>query len=245
MSFEALTTLPGIGEYTAAAIASIAFKIPVAVVDGNVFRVLARIFGIDLPINSPQGRKKFTELANELIGSTGQPDQHNQAVMEFGALFCTPQNPDCDNCIFQKTCFARQHQLQSVLPVKQKAKASRKRYFYYIVKEHRKQLAMRKRDQKDIWFGLYDFEVIERSRKTSTEKILEEEPLKKLVSKAENIIISKDYKHVLTHQTIFSRFIIVQSATNHKTDDFYSLKQIMKLPKPVLISKFLADHYVS
>jgi A/G-specific adenine glycosylase len=243
-SFEGLRTLPGVGAYTAAAVASIAYGAPVAVVDGNVFRVLSRIFGIHTPINSPQGKKEFTDLANDLV-DTGQPDLHNQAVMEFGALFCTPQNPACDNCMFQKSCFAFQNKLQAFLPVKRKAKASRTRYFYYIVREYRKQLAMRKRDEKDIWFGLYDFELIERKRKMSAEKILKEASLKKIVTGADSIVISKDYKHVLTHQTIFSRFIIVRSATNIKTHDFYSLKQIMKLPKPVLISKFLADHYVS
>ena len=245
--YNLLLTLPGIGEYTAAAIASIAFREPVAVVDGNVFRVLSRVFGIDTPINSPEGKKIFASLAAELVDKT-RPDLYNQAVMEFGALFCTPANPQCDTCIFQKNCFAFDRKMQSQLPVKLKAKKSRKRYFYYVVMEHEKSLLMKKRDQKDIWLGLFDFHLIEKKRPVKTEKILEEVPLKSIIKKAGSVRISKNYKHILTHQTIFSRFIIIKNgkrptslAQNHA---FYSMKQIAKLPKPVLVSRFLSDHYV-
>ncbi|MBT1701093.1 A/G-specific adenine glycosylase [Fulvivirgaceae bacterium PWU4] len=246
-TYETLLSLPGIGEYTAAAIASIAFKQAVAVVDGNVFRVLSRIFGIDTPINSPEGKKQFTALANELV-PTAQPDAHNQAVMEFGALFCTPQNPQCDTCIFQKNCFAFSRKMQQALPVKLKLKASRKRYFYYIVLEHRNSLLMRKREQKDIWLGLFDFHLVEKNRPVKPEKILEEEAVKKMVGNDASITISKNYKHILTHQTIFSRFIIVKSDKKikhvHQNHSFYSLPQIAALPKPVLVSRFLQEHYV-
>lgn len=245
--YNLLLTLPGIGEYTAAAIASIAFRTPVAVVDGNVFRVLSRIFGIDSPINSPEGKKLFATLAAGLVDKT-RPDLYNQAVMEFGALFCIPANPRCDTCIFHKNCYAFDRKMQSQLPVKLKAKKARKRYFYYVVMEHEKSLLMKKRDQKDIWLGLFDFHLIEKKRPVKTEKILEEAPVKSIIKKAASVSISKNYKHILTHQTIFSRFIIIKNgkkpnslAQNHA---FYSLKQIAKLPKPVLVSRFLSDHYV-
>ncbi|HYG19647.1 MAG TPA: A/G-specific adenine glycosylase, partial [Ohtaekwangia sp.] len=132
-SFAELKTLPGIGDYTAAAIASISFGEQVAVVDGNVFRVLARIFGIDKPINSPEGKNHFSTLANALISKHPQPDIYNQAVMEFGALHCVPKNPLCDSCPFKGICVAAMQELQHALPVKLKAKPVRKRYFNYFV----------------------------------------------------------------------------------------------------------------
>src|SRR5688500_8386899 len=120
-TFDELEKLPGIGHYTAAAIASFSFGQPVAVLDGNVFRILSRIFGIDTPINSPDGKRQFTELANELL-SKKDPALHNQAVMEFGALFCTPKHPQCQICPFNTTCIAYTHDLLHVLPVKTPAK---------------------------------------------------------------------------------------------------------------------------
>jgi A/G-specific adenine glycosylase len=246
-TYEALLALPGIGDYTAAAIASIAFRQPVAVVDGNVFRVLSRLFGIDTAINSPEGKKNFAALANELIPAA-HPDIHNQAVMEFGALFCTPKNPQCETCVFNKSCFAFNQKMQDQLPVKLKQKASRKRYFYYVVVEHKNALLMRKREQKDIWMGLFDFHLIEKKRPVKAEKILLEDSVKKMVKKEARITISKNYKHVLTHQTIFSRFIIVKSEKKinpvQENHAFYSLEQIAGLPKPVLVSRFLSEHYI-
>src|SRR5688500_5070797 len=172
-TFENLLKLPGIGEYTAAAIASFSFKEPVAVVDGNVFRVLSRVFGIENEINSVEGKKIFTDLANSLINKKS-PDFHNQAIMEFGALHCIPKSPLCLTCPFQSACVAAQRNLQSLLPRKAKSKPSRKRYFYYFVVQKGKSLLMKKRDQKDIWHGLYDFHLLERNRPIKIEKLLEE-----------------------------------------------------------------------
>lgn len=246
-TFRELLSLPGIGEYTAAAIASIAFNEKVAVVDGNVFRVLSRLFGIDKPINSPEGKDVFAKLANDLIPEKN-PGTHNQAIMEFGALFCTPKNPQCAACVFQKNCIAYNRQIQHLLPVKLKGKESKRRYFYYVVVEHKDHLLMKKREEKDIWTGLYDFHLIEKKRPVKFEKLLEEEPLRQIAKNAEEIKTTKNYKHVLTHQTIFSRFIIVKSSKRSvqpdKNHSFYSLHQISALPKPVLVSRFLNEHYV-
>jgi A/G-specific adenine glycosylase len=241
-SYHELLSLPGIGEYTAAAISSFSNKEKNAVVDGNVFRVLSRIFGIDTPINSPEGKTIFTRLANELI-SSGQPDIHNQAVMEFGALCCTPKNPQCDQCPFKRNCFAYAHEMQLLLPIKIKSKPSRKRYFNYIVYQYKGQLRMRKRKEKDIWTGLFDFQLVEKNRPVNAVKLLTEQQEKFV----EAPIISKTYKHVLSHQTIFTKFIILKKSTKTtglKEGKYYSLKQVKQLPKPVLISRFLADHYV-
>jgi A/G-specific adenine glycosylase len=242
-NFDGLRKLPGVGDYTAAAIASIAHRQPVAVVDGNVYRVLARSFGIATPIDSTGGKKEFFELANRVLDKT-QPDIHNQAMMEFGALHCTPKAPGCSTCVLQTSCEAYRGNLQEALPVKSNAKKSRKRYFYYLVFQQGKSLALKKRDQKDIWHGLYDFALIEKDRPAKIDT-LTNEPLAKLLLKKKKMVFSEDYKHILTHQTIHAQFIVVTVNTGFKPPEnfsFYSPDQIADLPKPVLISRFLSDH---
>lgn len=244
-SFEALKKLPGIGDYTAAAIASICFREPVAVVDGNVFRVLSRIFGIGLPINSPEGKKHFSSQAATLV-TKENPDIYNQAVMEFGALHCTPQKPQCGECPFESTCFAAQKDLQLKLPVKLKGKAVRKRYFNYFVIKKGNSLLMKKRAQKDIWHGLYDFYLVETNRAVKTSKLLSEDPvLKKLRMKA-GTAAQRKYKHILSHQVIISSFTVIENGTHpagtEKELKFFTPAKIAGLPKPVLISRFLKDH---
>ena len=239
-----LEALPGIGSYTAAAIASFAFNEHVAVVDGNVFRMLSRIFGIDAPINSAEGRKVFAELANQLL-SKKQPALHNQAVMEFGAICCTPQSPKCPECPFKNTCVAFNHDLIQVLPVKIPKKTSKKRYFFYIVVNRNKSLLMKKRDAKDIWHGLFDFVLIEKDKPVNPEYLINEQQHQKWFHKVKGIKVSKKYKHILTHQTIHCRFIQLQVEPSFPVAEeglsFYSLSEIAKLPKPALISRFLDE----
>jgi len=247
-TFEELKTLPGIGDYTAAAIASIAFAEPVAVVDGNVFRVLARIFGIDQPINTPDGKKQFVQLANKLI-SKKHPDAHNQAVMEFGALHCTPQNPTCDMCMFKAECFAFKRNLQNSLPVKLRMKPSRKRYFYYFAIQRGKSFLMKKRDQKDIWHGLYDFYLVEKKRPVKVQTLMNEDALIRKTTRISEIVkISNSYKHVLSHQTIHATFVWMKADNAFRVRDgaveFYSTKRINELPKSVLINRFLNDELI-
>jgi A/G-specific adenine glycosylase len=249
-TFSQLKELPGIGEYTAAAIASIAFQQPVAVVDGNVFRVLSRLYGVDTPINTPSGKKQFSALANELIQANKRPDLYNQAVMEFGATFCTPKNPSCEICPFSSNCIAFKNSLQNVLPVKVKRKESRKRYFHYVVFKKGKSLLMKKRNEKDIWNGLYDFPLIENEKPMKFEKLLGSTKwLKGKIKKPSSVIVSGPYKHILTHQTIFCRFVIIDDTGSASISDrnlkFYSYSKITQLPKPVLISRFLNDHAFS
>jgi A/G-specific adenine glycosylase len=244
-SFEELKKLPGIGDYTAAAIASISFREPVAVVDGNVFRVLARVFGIDKDIASTEGKKYFFKIANELI-PTDTPDIFNQAVMEFGALHCTPQNPKCETCPFEKSCFANTKEMQKLLPVKTPKQKVRKRYFNYLVIEHDGKLLMRKRIAGDIWNGLYDFHLVETKKSITSSKILNQDSvLEKLVIKDVSIL----YKHILSHQHLITRFIMcavetqkpLQSLLKEGSLKFYSKSQVEKLPKPILVNRFLKD----
>jgi A/G-specific adenine glycosylase len=245
-SFKALIKLPGVGEYTAAAIASFSFKEPVAVVDGNVFRVLSRVFGIEKEINSVEGKKVFTTLANKLI-SKNFPDFHNQALMEFGALHCLPKNPSCENCDFHSKCFAAQNNLQAVLPRKSKSKEARTRYFYYIVLQKGNSLLMRKREDKDIWHGLYDFILIERKKPLKTDRLLSDaaQALGQPVA-VEGVEISDPYKHVLTHQIIHAKFVLIRAGKFSPARDrnlkFYTFDKINDLPKPMLITRFLSDY---
>ena len=244
-TFEELKKLPGIGTYTAAAIASLAFREPVAVVDGNVYRVLARVFGIDLDIMSNQGKAYFFEKANELIDKQ-QPDLFNQALMEFGALHCIPKNPKCDSCIFIKTCIAYQKDQQRLLPVKAKKQKIKKRYFTYIIIEHRGRLLMHKREQGDIWNGLYDFFLIEKSRLLNPEKLLLEHSELKAVDPTE---VSTVFKHVLSHQHLMTRFVWIKFSNDELLKKFmeknelafYSKKQVANLPKPTLVTRFLHE----
>jgi len=245
-TFEKLLKLPGIGDYTAAAIASFSFKEPVAVVDGNVFRVLSRVFGIKTAINGLEGKKVFASLAAGLLNKE-MPDLHNQALMEFGALNCIPKNPLCSRCHLKPYCYAAQEGLQSTLPRRLKSKPARRRYLYYVVVQHRNSLLMRKRSNKDIWQGLYDFHSIERLKPISKDSLLTElrETFGNSVS-LDNVSISSDYKHILTHQVILARFVLMTKGKldypKDKNLKFYTFEKINDLPKSVLITRFLSDH---
>lgn len=241
-----LKKLAGIGDYTAAAIASFCYREHVAVLDGNVFRVLSRVFGIDDEIKSSKGQKTFKKMAATVL-SRKYPDRHNQAVMEFGALHCTPKSPGCLDCIFSADCFANLHDLQASLPVVEKLKTAKKRYFYYFVIQKGKSLAMKKRALKDIWHGLYDFLLIEKPRPTLVKTLVAEVRAQVgLEFYEENMTISSAYKHVLSHQHIYATFIVVHPIGSkwllNEPIKFYSSRKISSLPKPVLISKFLKDH---
>jgi A/G-specific adenine glycosylase len=248
-NFIDLQKLPGIGTYTAAAIASLAFHEAVAVVDGNVYRVLARVFGEEQDIASKEGKDFFFKKAQSLVPADF-PDIFNQAMMEFGALHCLPKNPKCDDCIFKKQCVAFANGWQDSLPVKSKKGNVRRRYFYYFVIEQDNKWGMQKREGKDIWQGLYDFYLIETPRPRKPERLWEEDKtLKSLNGKIQFHKISPLYKHVLSHQKLLARFIPVKirhSAVKKaegklKMLKFYSAREINRLPKPVLVSRYLLE----
>ena len=249
-NYKDLLKLPGIGAYTAAAIASISFGEAVAVVDGNVYRVLARIFGIEKETTSREGKNYFVGKANELI-SRDQPDRFNQAIMEFGATHCLPRNPKCEDCIFKRQCIAFANDLQDLLPVKNKKSKIRTRYFYYFVIGQNKKWLMQRRAGKDIWQGLYDFYLVETKKQQKPERLSKEDPVLKILGgKIEWKNISIQYKHVLSHQNIFARFIPVsfsscralRAVLKSKKMKLYSSKEINKLPKPTLIARYLLEN---
>lgn len=246
-SYEELLKLPGIGPYTAAAISSMAFDGPVAVVDGNVFRVLSRVFGIEEDISSNKGRNVFSQLANALLDHS-QPGLFNQAVMEFGALHCTPRSPDCATCIFSSSCIANQKGTQGLLPIKNKRVKTRIRYFNYFVFSIGNKLAMKKRREKDIWNGLYEFYLLETTRSRRAESLLTEDKLLKRLSREGVVKIDRKLTtHLLTHQKIYSRFVSIElpEGTNFRGQAagskmrLFNRGEIRRLPKPTLISRFL------
>lgn len=247
-SYEKLRLLPGVGDYTAAAIASIAFDEPVAVVDGNVFRVLSRYFGIRHDIAQSASRKVFAQLAASLVPREF-PGTYNQGIMEFGALCCLPKTPQCAECTLAAACYAREHQAQALLPVRNVRKTARKRYFYYFVFMSGNRIAMRKRSDRDIWQNLYDFYVAETSRQQTLRKVLEkDEQLRPLAARLAELEVTGTYRHKLTHQEIYARFVVVRPRFKRAALPtgltFFTRKGLERLPKPVLISRFLADRKI-
>lgn len=191
-SYEGLKHLKGVGDYTAAAIASICFNEPVAVVDGNVYRVLSRYFGLETPIDSSEGKKQFKELAQYLIDKNN-PSTYNQAIMDFGATQCTPKSPHCVDCPLIDSCCAYQNNRIDLLPVKRKKIKQQERRFTYIYLQYGHKIAIHQRGMGDIWQGLWEF-----PQDVHLEHSIGDNWKKEAIS------LKKNVKHVLTHQIIFA-----------------------------------------
>ncbi len=237
-----ILSLKGVGEYTAAAIASFAFNKKYAVVDGNVFRVLSRYLGIKTPVNSSSAKKEFYDAAFLLMGNH-KPHDFNQAIMEFGALQCKPKNPTCEKCPLSSSCYAFMKNKVDALPAKKTKIKIRKRYFNYLFIHHDKKIMLRKRTANDIWKNLYDFPLIETGKRISTETLLQSSEYKKLFSKKGQLLISesKTIKHQLTHQTIFAKFFEISGASADKDVGMkiVSVNNIHKFAVPRLIENYL------
>ena len=207
--YEDLLKLKGIGAYTASAIASFAFDIPKAVVDGNVIRVLSRMFGIENAFQTTKEKKELQELADSLIDKKNAAI-YNQAIMDFGAQICTPKNYSCDECLFSKKCFANKNNFQDGLPLKKKKISIKKRYFSFIVIKRGGNIFLEKREKQDIWKGLYQFPKIE-----SKETLIDLFEIKDKILKTWNIKsneyqikkVSEVFTQSLTHQKLFVNFI--------------------------------------
>lgn len=200
----ALLRLKGVGDYTASAISSICFGIAEPVVDGNVFRVLARVFGIATPMDSTEGRKRFRALASELIDRQ-QPGDHNQAVMELGATVCTPKNPRCGDCPVARKCVAMKERRIAELPVKAKRIVARERHFNYLRVETKDGVLLQKRTGQDIWQGLWELPLIEMD-KPLTKRAFKVAIKKQLGADWTVIAHEGPVKHVLSHQVIHAVF---------------------------------------
>lgn len=211
-NYKEIFLLKGIGEYTAAAIVSFVWNLPYPVVDGNVYRVLSRLFAIDTPIDSTKGKKQFAELAG-LLMDTLQAGLHNQAIMEFGALQCVPQNPDCDSCPLHYKCMAYASKSVQSYPVKQNKTKTRNRYFHYFHIIHDGNTWLSRRGEKDIWEGLYEFPLIETDHPMDFAELQKTESFHCLFDGAGSLNIAvelSDVKHVLSHQVLYATFYQVK-----------------------------------
>jgi len=236
-TYNEVRSLKGIGDYTASAIASFSRNEPCAVVDGNVYRVLSRLFGIDTPIDSAKGKNYFAQLARQLLPE-GNAGVYNQALMEFGALQCVPGQPDCGSCVLSARCEALAQNRVRELPVKEKKIKRRDRFFSYLHIHFGDSVYLQQRVGSDIWKGLFQFPLIE-SEKALEPDNLSQSPLFRLAAKGGYKIngFSTVFKHVLSHQTLYARFIDMEVfepillpgciAVKQTTLDNYALPQLM------------------
>lgn len=242
-TYKDILKIPGVGPYTAAAISSFCFGEVQAVLDGNVFRVLARLYGINTPINTGLGQREFSDLANIIIDKT-QPGEYNQAIMEFGALQCVPKNPDCASCVFKEGCVAFKEGNVAMLPVKKKAKKEKDRYFNYVVFEEEGKVLLNKRNDKDIWFGMFEFPMVELPG-NANEQVVVGELSETFQISAEAFTLSKVLpNHKLSHQILHinvwkvSGFLPEQS----KGYERVNIADLHKYAMPRPLRKFVDDN---
>lgn len=206
-TLEGIKQLKGVGDYTAAAIGSIAFDLPAAVVDGNVYRVLARHYGISTPINTTEGKKEFTALAQSLLPLTSHllplTSDYNQAMMDFGAIQCTPSTPQCPSCPLQETCIALREGRVNELPVKQKTLKVKERHLTYVYIRYQGETAIHRRGEGDIWQGLYEPVLIDNGQLTIDSWAAQHNYQ---LSTMNCQLLAKQVKHVLTHRVLYADF---------------------------------------
>lgn len=243
-TYAELLKLKGIGTYTAAAIASFSQKEVVPVVDGNVFRVLARYFDVETDISSATAKKEFTALANELIDKK-QPDLFNQALMEFGALQCVPKNPNCSGCIFNESCAALQKKKVDLLPIKLKKTKVTQRFFNYLVLEdERGNSLIQQRTSKGIWHNLYEFPLIESENEMSEKGIIEKIAATSFLTNKLISIKAYDEKsilHILSHQRLKIRFWDIK--VDGSIESGMSKEALKKFPFPIVIFNFIEKNF--
>lgn len=245
-TYKALLNLKGVGDYTASAIASICYKEATAVVDGNVYRVLSRIFGIETPINTTKGQKEFKALAQQLLDPE-KPGTNNQAIMEFGARYCLPQSPNCSSCIFNDSCEAYRKGEVSSLPVKLKKLKIKNRYFNYLVFiSEDNQTCIEQRTHKGIWQQLYQFPLIETKNQTTLNALRQDNSFLKLTKPFSEVDVTQyndePIVHKLSHQHLHVTFWII--SISEKLDNGIAINTIDDYAVPVLISNFISEFSV-
>lgn len=237
-NYNDIKSLKGVGDYTAAAIASFAFDLPQAVVDGNVYRVLSRFFADDTPIDSSQGQKLFKSYAQQLI-SLEEPGEHNQAIMEIGALVCKPKNPDCLNCPLSESCDAHRSGKMLDFPVKAKKIKVKNRYFNYLVQDVN-EFQIHKRTQKGIWQNMYQFPLYE------TQNEMDQKQLSSQIENEYGVQIQgkiAEYTHLLSHQKIHTVFWKINKSIDDKKELLsVGIEEVDDYPLPRLIHRFLEEN---
>lgn len=245
VAYAELIKLKGIGEYTAAAISSFSNNESKAVLDGNVFRVLSRYFGITEPINSTVGKKQFSDLAQHLIEGQ-QPSIYNQAIMEFGALQCKPKSPACNICPLQLSCYAYINSVINVLPVKLKKVKVKQRWFNYFVGIENNYILSKQRQPGDVWQQMYDFPLIETFSENEGKSVSFQDCVKSTFGNDVKIKLLSTKKHLLTHQIIYVRFFDLENYIvnfNLLSDiKLVSVDYFKELPHPKVISDFVEKY---
>ena len=236
-NFKKLIALPGIGPYTASAIASICFDETTAVVDGNVYRVLARYFDEETPINQPLGVRLFQELAQSLL-ATKNPGAYNQAIMEFGALQCTPKLPLCTSCPLENKCQSRANNTIALRPQKIKSKPVKNRFFHYLIPfDNRQNTLLNRREGKDIWHGLYEFPLVEADHMLTEKELKSHSNLPNWMAAATWIKFEDDaMTHKLSHQTLHTHFWILEDIKKQLPTPW---SEVHNFGVPRLIERFL------
>ncbi len=239
--YKDIITLKGVGEYTAAAIASFAFKLPYAVVDGNVFRLLSRFYGIDTPIDTSKGKREFSEIAQTLLVKK-EPDTHNQAIMEFGSQMCKPKQPNCNSCPLRDECVAFANNTIHLLPVKKGKVKVKTVFFEYFFFKMNGYTLVNKRADDGIWQNMYEFPLITTDELKNTEEILNHNQFESWVKGIDFSIESiSEFKHILSHRKINARFweIKCQKTLPESTFKKIEIETIHKLAVSRLIEKFI------
>lgn len=220
-TYEEIVQLKGVGPYTAAAIASFVYNLPHAVVDGNVFRVLSRVFGINTPIDTTTGKKYFTQLANELLPA-GKAGVYNQAIMDFGAVVCKPVVPLCEACPFNTSCIALKNKVVAQLPVKEKKLLQKTRFFYFMALQQGNKTYIQQRTGKDIWKDLYQYPLLETTEIQTVKTVMQLAQTEGIIPKSAQFIhASGPVKQQLTHQKIHGTLLQVKVAAGYKAPPGY------------------------
>lgn len=244
-SYQELIKLRGIGDYTAAAIAAFAFNEPVAAVDGNVYRIFARFFGIETPIDTTGGKKELKAVAQSMV-DVSRPGIYNQAIMDFGGTVCTPKRPNCYECPVMELCVAFRNRTVDLLPIKCKKVKQTVRYFSYVIPVSNGKTFIGKRIGNDIWHSLYEFPLVETTSECSIDELVRSEGWKNLFGEqlAEILHVSGTTKYVLSHQKIFARFVVVSlgHSQNVEVKGYTSVEfeKIEGYSTPRLIEGYLA-----
>ncbi|MEZ4805324.1 MAG: A/G-specific adenine glycosylase [Bacteroidia bacterium] len=241
-TYKELMKLPGIGDYTASAILSFAFNKPYPTLDGNVFRVISRLYNLDLPIDVPRNRSVYKEILENLIQGN-DPRLFNNAMMELGATVCKPKQVQCISCPVQMHCMALKYNTVYTLPIKLGKTKKRNRYFNYLYITYKDKYYIHKREGKDIWENLYQLPLLETDAVLNKPDLISEINSSILSKSSFKLGKQKDYTHVLSHQTIEARFthLICEEKPEFYSTEFVTVssEKANNYPVPVLVEKFL------
>ncbi len=246
-TYEGILSLKGVGKYTAAAIASFAFRLPYPVIDGNVYRLISRLYGIHTPIGTGQAYKQFEQILLNLMDKE-HPDLFNQAIMDFGSIYCKPTGCDCKNCIFRQECVAFGDDKVDLLPIRPQKIKAKERYLYYIDTRWHDCLLVQQREDNDIWKGLYEFPLLETKNPIDPQSLMEN-VVRALTAwlgdKPQSLQIGPQIKHQLTHRTIKAQFIKAKYAAQpSKIPEkirIVTQAELKSLPVSRLIDRYLSE----